>query len=206
MERFRRDGSNRLLLDRLGLTPDSVVLDVGGYQGDYTASLLQRYGCRVHVFEPIPVFADVIDDRFRGDSRVMLHRAAIGAAAGTMEFDLRNDATSAVDVRDGAPPATSAVVTADVVAVTDLGALGVDRVDLLAMNIEGGEYELIQLLAESGHLERVNRLFVQFHEVSSTSRVDRERCRALLARSHLNDWDYPFVWESWTQVGGGSVT
>jgi FkbM family methyltransferase len=211
-EQFRRDGRNRLLIDGLGLTADSVAFDIGGYCGDYTASLLERYRCRVYVFEPVPAFADQIDRRFRDDARVVLFRAAIGPVSGTMALHLRNDATSTTDPGDGLSSTgptgqvDSTVVTAEVMAIGDLDQLEVDRVDLLAMNIEGGEYELIPLLAESGWLERVDRLLIQFHEISPTSRLERERCHLLLAESHRCDWDYPFVWESWSQVGGGSWT
>jgi len=84
--RFRRDGWNRLLLKDLQLNSDSVAFDVGGYRGDYTASLLELYGCRVHVFEPVGMFADHLDRRFGRDSRVMVHRAALGARAGTFQL------------------------------------------------------------------------------------------------------------------------
>ena len=210
--RFRRDGWNRLLLKDLQLNSDSVAFDVGGYRGDYTASLLELYGCRVHVFEPVGMFADHLDRRFGRDSRVMVHRAALGARAGTFQLDLREDATTASGIGGAGPTrverslSTPTVVSAQVMAIDELESLGIDRVDLMAMNIEGGEYDLITALADSGWLDRVDRFLVQFHDVSPTSRMDRERCHALLAETHACDWDYPFVWESWTQVGGGSVT
>jgi hypothetical protein len=35
-------------------SPDGVVLDVRGYEGQWASDIFARYGCRIHVFEPVP--------------------------------------------------------------------------------------------------------------------------------------------------------
>jgi hypothetical protein len=46
------------------LDEHSLVLDLGGYEGQWTSDIVARYGCRVHVFEPVPEFAAAIAKRF----------------------------------------------------------------------------------------------------------------------------------------------
>ncbi len=41
---YRTDG-NRLLYDGLPLGQDDWVIDSGGYEGEWTAGMLTRYGC-----------------------------------------------------------------------------------------------------------------------------------------------------------------
>jgi hypothetical protein len=38
------------------LNAESLVLDVGGYRGDWALEILCKYGSRIEVFEPVPEF------------------------------------------------------------------------------------------------------------------------------------------------------
>ena len=65
------------------------------------------------------------------------------------------------------------------------------------MIIEGGEYELIDRLHESGWLPRTGVVIVQFHEFTPDAHRARRRNRARLARTHTCVWNYPWVFERW---------
>ena len=190
-DRYFRDGHNALITKRLGLGPESIVLDFGGYLGDWTAEIVERYGCTVHVFEPVPEFAAAIRHRFDSDHRVIVHQFAVGELPGAKAINLAGDATGIGVI--GEP------LIVDVVGAGYLVDNGIVRCDLVSMNIEGGEYEFLPAFAHSGRLAHYERVFVQFHAIDETSPVGREACHALLAASHRCDWDYPFVWESWTR-------
>src|SRR5689334_20464611 len=56
----RIDGDHTLRLD-YDLGPESTVLDVGGYEGQFASDIVAMYGCRVEVFEPVPAFAQRIE-------------------------------------------------------------------------------------------------------------------------------------------------
>lgn len=192
-ERFVRDGHNDLITRGLSLNAESIVLDFGGYLGDWTAEIRKRYGATVHVFEPIPEFATAVRSRFRSDPGVIVHQVALGSRPGATTLRMSADATGI-----GVP---GAPVVVDVVGPEYLEAQGIEECDLATMNIEGGEYELIPALAESQLLPRFRRLLVQFHKTTPRSRIEREECHVLLASTHECDWDYPFVWESWSRIG-----
>lgn len=49
---FRDKGDSTLRLD-YPLDAESIVLDVGGYKGDFTALIHEKFNCRVFVFEPL---------------------------------------------------------------------------------------------------------------------------------------------------------
>ncbi len=57
---------------------------------------------------------------------------------------------------------------------------------------------MLQGLIESDMVCRVQRIYVQFHGFDYL-RAHQQRCRLrqLLNRTHINDYDVPFVWESW---------
>lgn len=188
-ERFKRDGHASLLLQGLSLDERSVVLDIGGYLGDYTAAVAARYGCTVHVFEPVPAFAEAIADRFVGSPKVHVHAYALGEADATRTMHLNDDGTGAY--------ASGEAVSVAFRSVASFAEELEGMVDVAAINIEGGEYELIPALATAGLLPRIGRLFIQFHDLGPDSVARREACRAVLRQTHRQVWDYAFVWEAW---------
>ena len=99
-------------------------------------------------------------------------------------------------IRGGAP-STVDVEVRDVTAVLD--GLGRDRLDLVKLNIEGGEYDVLERIVETGWLPRIDELLIQFHERYPSSHRRRRRIRRALARSHVEVWNYPWVWERWVR-------
>lgn len=191
IQKWTRDGGEARRTARLGLRPSDVVLDFGGYRGDWTAELRRRYDCTVHVFEPLPSFAAQLRSRFAGDPKVVVHEYAVGREAGTIAMSVAADASGAY--------AHGPAVEVPVVAAATLAAQLPEEIALVKINIEGGEFELLPAMDAAGLLRRIERLFVQFHRVGGTPEQDRQDCRRLLTEEHRCDWDYPFVWESWSR-------
>ena len=145
-QRFLRDGHNELLLAGQPLNTRSVVVEVGGYLGDYADEIVARYGCTVHVLEPVPQFAQVLRARFRDRSTVRVHECGIGLSESTAQLRLSADATGAWT--------TGAEITVPLRAWTDLREEFGPTIDLMAVNIEGGEYQLIKDLHAAHALPR----------------------------------------------------
>ncbi len=175
------------------LTRDSVVFDVGGFRGDFAAEMVARYGCRVHVFEPVTRFADQIRRRFRGNPLVKVHGVGLAATTRRQAIALIDDASSVL--RRGHD--TQLIDLVDVAAFLDQH--GIERIDLMKLNIEGGEYELLQRLLDTGLIDRVGVLQVQFHEEGIADAAARMAAiHRRLAQRFTLSYQVPFVWESWS--------
>jgi hypothetical protein len=72
-----------------------------------------------------------------------------------------------------------------------------EKIDLLKVNIEGGEFTLLPHIIQSGLINKITYLQIQFHNYKATSIVERDRIRSELERTHVQQWGFPFVWESW---------
>jgi FkbM family methyltransferase len=58
--------------------PPRTVLDIGANRGDYSAAVVARYpDCSLHAFEPSPVNATLLRERFKGNPRVRIHEVAL---------------------------------------------------------------------------------------------------------------------------------
>ena len=180
-----------MIEDDLPLNEESVVWEFGGHLGRWSQIIVSTYGCSVHVFEPIPQFASHLKQIFSHDQRVSIHPFGIGATSGLREFRLDDDGTGEF--------ARGEEVTVAFESVDYLKDLMGNRVDLVAINIEGGEYELVPLLASSSVLSRIDMVLIQFHVVGSAADavLQRNRCRELLRETHTELWSFDFVWEAW---------
>lgn len=193
VDQYRRDGWNLLITEGFDLTPDSIVLDFGGFVGDWSAEILLRYGCQVHIFEPVPQFADQLVGRFAGDSRVRIHPFAVGLSDREEVFNVAGDETGVF--ADGLRQSVLFVAAEHLTKVLPPVA------DLAAINIEGGEYELIPALALAGTLGNIENLVIQFHPLPNRPEAEnrREEAREYLRRTHNLGWSHDFVWEYWTK-------
>ncbi len=190
----RGDATRRL---DYALRPESVVLDVGGYRGDWAEQMCARCACTVHVFEPVPEFADATRARLADWPRVHVHAFGLAGSTRTSAFAMAADGSSAL--RAGGERRVELRAAAEVFAELGLGA-----VELMKVNIEGGEYELIEHLLDAGLIARIEHLQVQFHDFVPDARRRMRGLQQRLAETHALDWQYVFIWESWHRRHGGA--
>ncbi|WP_375172972.1 FkbM family methyltransferase [Pseudooceanicola sp.] len=194
-KRDNRDQDLRLAYD---LGPESVVFDLGGYLGDFADDIHRKFGAEVHLFEPSLTFHKACVARFRDVPKVHSHPFGLGAVDRELMLTDDADASSVVEEKSGTKSGEVVQLrrSADVIAE-----LGVTHIDLLKINIEGGEFEVLPHLIETGLIEMIDNLQIQFHDFVENADHQRETIRAALARTHVCTWDYPFVWENWTRKG-----
>lgn len=189
---FRRDNAAARLTDHSHLPEKPVVLDFGGYVGDWTETVLSaRPKAQLHVFEPHPRFAESLRERFDGLPNVRIHACALGAVNGSLDLSDADDASSALN-------GTAHTIKAPIVSVSEFfEAHEIESFDLAKINIEGGEYDLLPALVDSGVLRRIDCLLIQFHLFQPEFLETRKTIRDQLAKTHRCTWEYPFVWEEW---------
>ena len=77
---------------------------------------------------------------------------------------------------------------------------GIGRVDLLKVNIEGGEYEVMPRLIESGLITRIHSIQIQYHKLGPHSERWMDAINEALSQTHLRTYRYRFVWENWRRI------
>lgn len=166
------------------LTKDSVVVDAGGYRGEFAIGIASRYGCKVISYEPLFI------KEFRANTEkyptITLRPHALGAfARGAKIAPLDNGSTLLKEHEDS--------VDISVVGLDDAFAHG--DIDLLKLNVEGMEYEILDEMIGTGLIRNVRFLQVQFH-----GGVSEQRLKMLIEsiqKTHDLVWgDAPFLWLS----------
>jgi FkbM family methyltransferase len=184
----RGDKTLRLEYD---LNGDSIVFDVGGYEGQWASDIHAMYGCRVHIFEPVPEFANRIKKRFTRNPRILTHNFGLSSQTMVARLAVCGDGSSVhrqgTDMRD----------IRLVCAREFMAEEGIAHIDLMKINIEGGEYEVLQHLIDTGLIERITNVQVQFHDCVQFARARRANLQRQLEHTHELTYDFSFVWESW---------
>jgi FkbM family methyltransferase len=199
---FKASARDRDLLIDVDLPDGAVVLDVGAFVGDWSQRVLARADrtdrtqLEIHAFEPVPNAIQHLRRNLGDEPRVHVHEYGLGgrdrdeilvvSGPGSSIFEPAN----AEDVLGHARVPIRDVDRA-------LTVLGVDDIDLAKINIEGGEFELLDRLHETGWMQRTGAVIVQFHEFAPDAYRSRRRIRRQLAETHRCTWNYPWVYERW---------
>lgn len=199
LRRWRANPSaNELLYDH-PLTANDVVLDLGGYRGDWADRIDRRSSPTIHVFEPVPDFCRAIEQRFAGRANVHVHCCGLADKDQTLELSLEEDASGAWN--DSAQSVEGRLKdVADFFTET-----GIEEVALCKINIEGGEFDLLDRLIETGLVNRIQNIQVQFHTFVPDAESRMRSIQARLSHTHDTTFSYPFVWENWRRRPAASA-
>jgi len=173
------------------LDENSIVFDVGGYKGDWTTSILQKYKSKIYIFEPVHEFYEIIQSRFKGNPNIQTFDYGLGAADGNLEISITKDSSSVFNSEG-----TKEVINMQS-AVKFIRDNNIDNVDLIKINIEGGEYDLLEDLAKHDMLSTFKNIQVQFHRFIPDCIERRNEIRESLSKTHELTYDYEFIWENW---------
>lgn len=172
------------------LTSNSMVVDAGGYRGDFAARIADKYGCAIWCFEPVAEFRAII--RARNIPGVTLLPCAVGSNSDICEFMVNNDSTG-VFQQEGRP---EIVVTLDAAVMF----MRLQFIDLLKLNIEGSEYPVLRRMIANGDQRKCRNIAVQFHRIPNCE-VRMAEIRKALSATHEQTWCEDYVWENWRLRG-----
>lgn len=192
------DEFNRWLADSGDLThrvdydldENSIVFDLGGYKGDWSASILQKYRSNIYIFEPINQFYEKIASRFNGNPNITVFDFGLGKKDENVEISLTTDSSSIFNI-DGEK---------EQIKICNLSHFlkekNIHSVDLVKINIEGGEYDLLESMLEY-NITMFKNIQVQFHRFVPDCVDRRSNIREQLSKTHELTYDYEFIWENW---------
>ena len=156
------------------LEPGDVVIDCGANLGAVSGPLADS-GAIVHAFEPDPYTFGRLSEALQGRENVILHNAAVGATAGTLQ--LMRDADWEKDP-DGASVRSTLIAGGRKID----GSNGIDvevidfpaflkglikkhkKIAFLKMDIEGAELDVLEAMDSQGLFEKITLTVAETHE------------------------------------------
>lgn len=176
------------------LNKDSLVIDGGGFEGNWAAGMSERYGCTVIIFEPVHQFFSQLLRRFQSADNVAIDCAGLGGA------DCENGKQVKIYIRNNSSGLFSPGPEAETVKLYS-ASIVVGKftrpVDVLKLNIEGCEFDVIEDLIGSGQIKRVKNIQVQWHDCAPDAVMRFDALQKKLTETHELTLDSGWVWQNW---------
>lgn len=192
--RWKKDGGDILQHTFDGVNSKSIVFDVGMYTGGWSDKIIYKYDPYIFGFEPVASFHKIAEERYGLNPKVKVYNYGLG--------DRNRQDTVVVDKNSSSlfikGSTTERVIIKDIFEV--IATLDLEKIDLMNLNCEGGEYEILQRMLTAGIIHKFKRLLIQFHFIRDGDKTLRESLVYELSKTHKQDYCYLSVWEYWTNL------
>lgn len=188
---FAVNGDETLRLN-YDLNDKSIVFDIGGYKGEFARDIFCKYNATIYIFEPIKSFFQIIQSKFVNNQKVKIHNFGLAGKDDQIQISMSDNASSVfLKTEDSETIHLKSIVNF-------IQENNIQTVDLIKINIEGGEYELLESLIENNLISVFKNIQVQFHDFLLENGKERmNKIQENLSKTHQTTYQYEFVWENW---------
>ena len=186
------DNGDKTLRLNYNLNENSIVVDAGGYVGQWAHDINSMYNSIVFVLEPVSSLYDGIVDRFAQNSRVIPFHYGLSNRTHELQISVNGDSSSTYDQQHSE---METILCKDVVEF--FNEQNIDSVDLMKINIEGGEYDLMEHIIKNGLHHKITNFQIQYHRFVPDCADRRNSISEALSKTHSRSWNYEWIWENW---------
>lgn len=187
---FKDNGDSTLRID-YDLNEHSVVFDLGGYMGNWSMDIFCKYSPNIYIFEPHIQFSRIIRKRFSHNPKVKIFDFGLSDNNRQENLFVSADASSLYKTEGD-------LVTIQLKNIEQfLAEYEIKQIDLIKINIEGGEFELLEYLLKIKKIQVFKNIQVQFHDFVPNAIERMKLIQNELSKTHHLTYSYEFVWENW---------
>ena len=168
-----------------------VVVDLGAGKGEFSERLLEKSpSSRIILVEPDPSLFRELEKKFETQDNIEVFEAAIGNEENKNRKFYLNKNWMGNSLYESLIPKKDIqgeIIIRTVTLKSIFSLFHIEKIDLLKVNIEGGEWELFENFSMND-FNRIEQIVVQFHDFLDPSQRRGERCVKL-----LKEFGYTFV-------------
>ncbi len=176
------------------LDDNSIVFDLGGYEGQWSERIYNKYKCYIHIFEPIPHLYNQIVSKFANNEKIKVYNFGISDATKELNIFLSSDSSS---FYGGGNDKIKCQVKSILEFIEENN---ITNIDLMKLNIEGDEYPVMDCLLNNNLTTIIENVQVQFHDFIHDSINLRNSIHERISKTHKITYNYEFVWENWEKI------
>ena len=171
------------------IKPESTVVECGAFHGRWALEIMQRANPTLHMFEPQMWLEPELKSTFKGWSKAYVHMYGLGTETRQARlWEVGNDGATFVNNTDARDEG-------QVFDIREIGItfydLGLNAIDLMLINIEGGEYTLIPHMFAKQIFPKW--LMVQMHLKFGD---EHDLCQKI-EQHYKMLWDYGSILRAW---------
>jgi FkbM family methyltransferase len=190
--KWKKDLGEKNLRLNYPLTKDSIVFDLGGYQGDFAYEISKRYDPFIYIFEPQTQYYEYLLKRFHNYLKIKVFNYGLYNKNDVSFLSSEQNASSIFKNR------MSGIKINLQEFKSQFNIFNLNQIDLCKINVEGAEYPILLHLLEFDLIKKIKYLQEQFHNFYPKAVNLRKTIREELRKTHTEQYNYPFVWESWS--------
>lgn len=174
------------------LNEDSLVLDIGGYRGEWAFNMFSKYKCHFLIFEPVEKYYKFIQERFKDVPKVEVFNFGLSDISTETPIYLNEDGTSIYSK-------TSISENIQIKNIVEfIKEKNIQSVDLIKINAEGVEYEIMEELIKNDLINIVKKFQIQYHKLVPKYEERRNSINKYLKQNNYKQlYCFDYVWEEW---------
>ena len=193
-DRWFADGGDLRYRYDYDLNNESIVFDVGGYEGKFSQKIINDFSCNVLIFEPMKSYYNLIKNKFQFNDNIKLYNFGLSKMTEDIKIFHSKDSSSMFKESE----------SYEIIKIKNISEFitenNITRIDLLKLNIEGSEYDVLEKVIEDGIVDIIDNIQVQFHSFVDNCVERRNNIREHLKKTHYETYCYEFVWENWKKL------
>jgi len=190
LKKYYNAGGEELRYDYI-FDNDSIIFDLGGYEGEWASQIYSRFRSKIYVFEVYKPYAEAISKRFKYNPDIHIFAFGLSSKNGVATIAVNENSTS-LYTETGNKVSIELVSAAEFIKKNNISSI-----DLMKINIEGAEYDLLDHLIETGYHKIIKNLQIQFHNFVPDAIQRMNTIREKLSATHSTTYQFDFVWENW---------
>lgn len=175
------------------LKPHDVIIDVGGYEGNWSRIVVEKYGCSALIFEPIKSFHAQISESL-ATHPLRRHfdviNSGVGATSGETTMGVKGDSSGVA--ADG-PQETVSIIGVDRL-FNNLKQAWPPEIACMKLNCESSEFPILEAMLAQDLVKHVRTIHVQFHNIVPNAQARMDAIIAGICKTHDILWDAPWCW------------
>tara|TARA_B100001057_G_scaffold500093_1_gene613426 strand:+ start:3220 stop:3867 length:648 start_codon:yes stop_codon:yes gene_type:complete len=185
-ERFISDGGDEIIFKKINLSSNSIVIDGGGFNGEFTDQLIKKNCKNIIIYEPDNDFFLRLSEKYSHTKNIKVINLALYNRNQKINLSNNANASSIMEKSD----------IGEKVNAIDVGFefKNYEKIDLLKLNIEGAEYDVLDRLIETQEIRKIKYLLVQFHQEHDLDGTKFNSIFSKIKRDYEIIFNYKYVW------------
>jgi len=147
--------TQELLYQFDGLTPESICVDAGSHEGNWSHAMWEKYGCKIVALEPIPRYIHETFLRLANTNATIIPMG-LSDSTGLDNFKVHGAMSGAF--AEGPEQIVAVIGVQFLMRLYNIGTCSV-----LKLNIEGGEYSVLECILKHNKAHQFTNIIVQPH-------------------------------------------
>lgn len=191
---YIRENKKHDFRHRYDILPGDVVFDLGGHKGEWCRKISSMHPeCEIHTFELLSMYSEVLAEQFKNHDKIIVNNFGLSASDGEIDITYDGLSSSGINLKEDTKSFVGKLRSFEGYVLSK----SINKIKLLKMNIEGGEYDLLESILGTERIHQIENIQIQFHNYGPEFVKRKDKIRSELSKTHYLTYDYAWTFENW---------